>query len=62
MSNIASNTTDSTHADFFREEAERARRYAAAATDRKVIDRLQQIAVLYEELAAGQHVGPKDRE
>jgi hypothetical protein len=39
----------------FQEEAERARRYAAEMTDKKVIDRLNEIAALYDELAAGQH-------
>ena len=40
---------DRCHA-LFREEAERARRYAAAMTDKKVIDRLNKIAALYDEL------------
>jgi hypothetical protein len=35
-------------AALFREEAERARRYAAAMTDRKIIDRLHEIASIYE--------------
>jgi hypothetical protein len=56
------NTTASSDASVFREEAERARRYAAAMTDKKVIDRLNQIAALYEELAAGQDLGPTDRD
>jgi hypothetical protein len=56
------NTTASSDASIFREEAERARRYAAAMTDKKVIDRLNQIAALYEELAAGQDLGPADRD
>lgn len=56
------NTTASSDASIFREEAERARRYAAAMTDKKVIDRLNQIAALYEELAAGQGLGPTDRD
>jgi len=55
------NTTISTDADLFREEAERARRYAAAMTD-KVSERLNQIAAMYDELAAGQEVGPTDRD
>jgi hypothetical protein len=46
----------------FREEAARARRYAAAMTDRTVIARLSEIADLYEELAAGQDPGPTDRD
>jgi len=50
------NTTVSTDATLFREEAERARRYAAAMTDKKIIDRL------YDELAAGQDPGPTDRD
>jgi len=52
----------STDATLFREEAERARRYAAAMTDKKVIDRLKEIAALYDELAAEQEPGPTDRE
>jgi hypothetical protein len=56
------NTTVSADATLFREEAERARRYAAAMTDRKVIDRLNEIAALYDELAAGQDPGPTDRD
>jgi hypothetical protein len=56
------NTTASSDASIFREEAERARRYAAAMIDKKVIDRLNQIAALYEELAAGQDLGPTDRD
>jgi hypothetical protein len=46
----------------FREEAKRARRYAAAMADKKIIDRLNEIAALYDELAAGQDPGPTDRE
>ena len=56
------NTTITTDATLFREEAERARRYAAAMTDKKIIDRLNEIAALYDELAAGQDPGPTDRE
>jgi hypothetical protein len=62
MTDSLPNTTISTHADLFREEAERARRYAATLTDRKVIAQLHAIAALYEELAAGQSPGPKDRD
>ena len=62
MSETLPNTTVSTDATLFREEAERARRYAAAMTDKKVIDRLNQIAALYEDLAAGQDPGPTDRD
>jgi hypothetical protein len=62
MSETLPNTTVSTDATLFREEAERARRYAAAMTDKKVINRLNEIAALYEELAAGQDPGPTDRE
>ena len=58
MSETLPNTTVSTDATLFREEAERARRYAAAMTDKKVINRLNEIAALYEELAAGQDPGP----
>jgi hypothetical protein len=62
MAALPPNTTISTSADLFREEAERARRYSAAMTDQKVIAQLTQIAILYEELAAGQHPGPADRD
>ena len=62
MNETPPNTTVSTDATLFREEAERARRYAAAMTDRKVIDRLNEIAALYDELAAGQDPGPTDRD
>jgi hypothetical protein len=40
MDEMLPNTTVSTDATLFREEAERARRYAAAMTDKKIIDRL----------------------
>jgi hypothetical protein len=53
MNEMLPNTTVSTDATLFREEAERARRYAAAMTDKKIIDRLNEIAALYDELAAG---------
>jgi len=56
------NTTASTDADLFREEAERARRFAAAMSDKSVVDRLNQIAALYDALAAGQDPGPTDRD
>ena len=56
------NTTVSTDATLFREEAERARRYAAAMIDKKIIDRLNEIAALYDELAAGQDPGPTERD
>ena len=62
MDETLPNTTISTDATLFREEAERARRYAAAMTDKKVIDRLNEIAALYDELAAGQNPGPTDRD
>ena len=62
MSETLPNTAVSTDATLFREEAEGARRYAAAMTDKKVIDRLNEIAALYEELAARQHPGPTDRD
>jgi hypothetical protein len=62
MDELLPNTTGSTDATLFREEADRARRYAAATTDKKVIDRLNQIAALYDELAAGQDLGPTDRD
>jgi hypothetical protein len=55
----ASETSEST---LFREEAERARRYAAAMSDKKVIDRLNEIAGLYDELAPGQDPGSTDRD
>jgi hypothetical protein len=51
-----------TDAALFREEAARARRYSAAMRDKKVVDQLNQIAMLYEGLAAGQHPGPSDRD
>jgi hypothetical protein len=41
---------------------ERARRYAFATTDKKIIDRLNEIAALYDELAAGQDPGLTDRD
>ena len=53
--------TVATDAALFREEAARARRYAAAMTDQKVIDQLNHIAMLYEGLSAGQNPGPSDR-
>jgi len=56
------NTTATTDADLFREEAERARRFAAAMTDKTAISRLNQIAELYDALAAGQDPGPTDRD
>ena len=62
MDETLPNTTITTDATLFREEAERARRYAAAMTDKKIIYRLNQIAALYDELAAGQDLGPTDRE
>jgi hypothetical protein len=62
MDETLPNTTISTDATLFREEAERARRYAAAMTDKKVIDRLNEIAAIYDELAAGQNPGPTDRD
>ena len=62
MTETPPNTTVSTDATLFREEAGRARRYAAAMTDKKVIDRLNEIAALYDELAAGQDPGPTDRD
>ena len=61
-SKIITNTTITTDATLFREEAERARRYAAAMTNKKIIDRLNEIATLYDELAAGQNPGPTERE
>ena len=62
MDQTSPNTTISTDATLFREEAERARRYAAAMTDKKVIDRLNEIVALYDELAARQNPGPTDRD
>ena len=62
MDETSPNTTVSTDATLFREKAERARRYAAAMTDKKVIDRLNEIAALYDELAVGQNLGPTDRD
>ena len=62
MDETSPNTTISTDATLFREEAERARRYAAAMTDKKVIDRFNEIAAIYDELAVGQNLGPTDRD
>ena len=62
MDETLPNTTITTDATLFREEAERARRYAAAMTDKKIIDRLNEISTLYDELAAGQDPGPTGRE
>ena len=62
MDETLPNTTAPTDATLFREEAERARRYAAAMTDKRVIDRLNEIAALYDELAVGQDPGPTDRD
>ena len=62
MDEMPPNTTVSIDATLFREEAERARRCAAAMTDKKVVDRLNEIAALYDELAAGQDPGPTDRD
>ena len=62
MDETLPSTTITTDATLFREEAERARRYAAAMTDKKIIDRLNQIARLYDELAAGQDPAPTDRD
>lgn len=62
MPSSIANAPLSNDADLFREEAERARRYAAAMTDKKVIDQLNRIAALYDELAAGQDPGPTDRD
>ena len=62
MDETSPNTTVSTDATLFREKAERARRYAAAMTDKKVIDRLNKIAALYDALAVGQNLGQTDRD
>jgi hypothetical protein len=62
MDETLPNTTISSTATLFREEAERARRYAAAMTDKRIIDRLNEIAALYDELAAGQDLVPTDRD
>ena len=62
MDQTLPNTTITTDATLFREEAERARHYAAAMTDKKIIDQLNEIATLYDELAAGQDPGPTGRE
>jgi hypothetical protein len=62
MDETLPNTTISTDATLFREEAERVRRYAAAMIDKKVIDRLNEIAALYDELAAGQDSALTDRD
>ena len=44
MDEMLPNTTITTDATLFREEAERARHYAAAMTDKKIIDQLNEIA------------------
>ena len=62
MDEFSANSPVSDYASMFREEARRARRYAAAIDDKKIIDRLNQIAAVYEELAAGQDLGPTDRD
>ena len=62
MEQAMPNSTVSSDATLFREEAERARRYAAAMTDKKVIQILNEIAALYDQLAAGQDPGPTDRD
>lgn len=62
MSDAIPNTTISTEADLFREEAERARRFAAAMIDKRVAGRLHEIAALYDSLAVGQDPGHTDRE
>ena len=62
MDETLPNTRISTSAALFREEAERARRYAAAMIDKKVIGRLNEIAALYDELTAGQDSGLTDRD
>jgi hypothetical protein len=59
---VPPNTTISSSADLFREEAEWARRFSATMTDQKVVDQLNLIASLYERLAVGQHPGPTDRD
>jgi hypothetical protein len=56
------NTTISTDATLFREEAERARRYAAAMIRQEGHRSVNQIAALYDELAAGQDSGLTDRD
>jgi hypothetical protein len=62
MTNTTQNAALSNHADLFREEAARARRYAEALGDKSVIERLLAIAGIYDELAVGQDPGPTDRE
>jgi hypothetical protein len=62
MADIPRNTTISSDGDLFREEAERARRHAAAATDRQIIEQLNLIASLYDKLAAGQNPSPVERD
>jgi hypothetical protein len=52
MDEFSATSPVSDYASIFREEARRARRYAAAIDDKKV----------YEELAAGQDLGPTDRD
>jgi hypothetical protein len=59
MAALPPNTTISTSADLFREEAERARRFAAAMTDQKIIAQLTQIAALLR--GAGGRSAPRAR-
>ena len=59
MDETLPNTTISTDATLFREEAERARRYAAAMIDKKVIDRLNEIAALYDQYPSKRRSGGK---
>ena len=62
MSDATHSATLGSNADLFREEAARARRYAAAMTDKTIAVRLTVIAELYEKLACGQDPGPTDRD
>ena len=62
MDKTLPNTTISTDATLFRAEAERARHYAAAMIGKKVIDRLNEIASLYDELAVAQNSGLTDHD
>jgi hypothetical protein len=56
------NTTASTDATLFREEAGTSSSLRSRDSGKKVIDRWDEIAALYDELAAGQDPGPTDRD
>jgi hypothetical protein len=59
MNERLSNTTASTDATLYGTSSSLRSR---GMTEKKVIDRLNEIAALYDELAAGQDPGPTDRD